>query len=65
MERLKVIMNRDSIYRGEYEKDDVVFIDGYCRGHDDIPYAVVCLNDKIVMCPLNHIEVLNFKSIII
>lgn len=65
MDRLKVTMTYDSIYKGEYEKDDIGFIDGYCRGHDDIPYAVVCFNNKIVMCPLNHIEVLNFKHTIL
>lgn len=43
---------------GEYEPGDTGVVDGYCRGGDDVPYAVVILdkNFRFVMANLNHLE---------
>jgi len=37
------------------------YIDGYCRGGDDRPYAVVIIADRIVMAPLHCLKVIDNK----
>ena len=43
---------------GEYNDGDTGVVDGYCRGGDDVPYAIVILdrNKRFVMVCLNHLE---------
>ncbi len=50
-------MNGRSRY-GEWEPGDTGVVDGYCRGGDDIPYAVVILdkNFRFVMVNLEQLE---------
>ena len=35
------------------------YIDGYCRGGNGVPCAVVVVKDRIVMAPLETIRVMN------
>ena len=56
MKRLKVVFVSNSQYK-EWEPGDVGYVDGYCRGGDDVPYAVVIVKDRIVMAPLETIRV--------
>ena len=56
MKRLKVRFICQSPYKG-WEPGDLGYVDGYCRGGDDVPYAVVVVKDRIVMAPLETIRV--------
>lgn len=56
MKRLKVRFICDSHYK-DWNSGDVGYIDGYCRGGDDVPYAIVIVKDRIVMAPLETIRV--------
>lgn len=40
-----------------WKKGESGFIDGYVRGGNDTPYAVVVIADRIEMIPLNVLEV--------
>ena len=57
MKRLKVRFICDSHYK-DWNSGDVGYIDGYCRGGDDVPYAVVIVKNRIVMAPLETIRVM-------
>lgn len=58
-DRLRIVFVSDSRYPGEYVSGDSGYVDGYCRGGDDIPYAVVAKdNGQFVMVELNHIRLL-------
>ena len=41
-----------------HEEGDEGYIDGYVRGGDDIPYAVVIVGVNIDLCPLHLLIVL-------
>jgi len=41
---------------GEFKPGDRGVIDGYCRGGDDIPCAIVILGVRFVMVPIHSIE---------
>ena len=43
---------------GEWELGDKGVVDGYCRGGDDVPYAIVILdkNSRFVMVNLEQLE---------
>lgn len=42
----------------DYFEGETGYIDGYVRGGDDVPYAVVVIGDKLVMAPLRHLKVI-------
>ena len=46
----------DSRYK-DWKVGDLGYVDGYCRGGDDVPCAVVIIKDRIVMAPINTIRV--------
>lgn len=52
-----VKINGNSLY-GEWNPGDTGIVDGYCRGGDNIPYAVVILdkNFRFVMVNLEQLE---------
>lgn len=64
MSKPRVKIQHDSQH-GEYSKNDVGIVDGYVRGGDNRPYAVVILKRSkkvkqvgtFVMVPLNSIEI--------
>ena len=56
MKRVRVRFIYDSPYK-DWNSGDVGYVDGYCRGGDDVPYAVVIVKDRIVMAPLETIRV--------
>lgn len=53
----RVKINGSSRY-GDWEPGDTGVVDGYCRGGDDLPYAVVILdkNSCFVMVNLGQLE---------
>lgn len=57
MDKPRVKINGYSRY-GEWELGDKGIVDGYCRGGDDVPYAIVILdkNFHFVMVQLNQLE---------
>lgn len=57
MKRVRVRFIYQSRYK-EWELGDVGYIDGYCRGGDDVPYAVAIVKNRIVMAPLETIRVM-------
>ena len=58
MKRVRVMFICDSRYK-DWNSGDVGYIDGYCRGGDDVPYAVVIVKNRVVMAPLETIRVMN------
>ena len=62
MKRLKVVFVSNSQYK-EWESGDVGYVDGYCRGGDNVPYAVIVANDRIVMAPLYSIRVVEESEV--
>ena len=63
MKRLKVRFICQSPYK-DWEPGDAGHIDGYCRGGDDVPYAIVIVKDRIVMAPLETIRVVEESEMI-
>lgn len=55
MKRLRIKFEWDGPY-GDYYKGDVGFVDGYVRGGNDVPYAVIVMKNtgKFVMADLHH-----------
>ena len=55
--KLRVKIYGESPYGG-WEPGDTGIVDGYCRGADNIPYAVVILdkNFRFVMVNLEQLE---------
>ena len=41
------------------KKGDIGYIDGYVRGADDIPYAVVIVGERIGMVRIRFLKVLS------
>lgn len=52
-------MNGNSPY-GEWVAGDTGVVDGYCRGGNDVPYAIVILNKnfRFVMVNLDQLELI-------
>lgn len=57
METLVRMKNDDMRYK-EWKEGQTGYVDGYCRGGDDVPYACVVLGEKIVMAPISILEVI-------
>lgn len=55
MKRLRVKFECDGPY-GDYHKGDVGFVDGYVRGGNDVPYAVIVMKytGRFVMAELHN-----------
>lgn len=58
MKRVRVRFIYQSPHK-DWNTGDVGYIDGYCRGGDDVPYAVVIVKGRIVMAHLEAIRVMN------
>ena len=58
MRRLRVRFICNSHYK-DWNSGDVGYVDGYCRGGDDVSCAVVIVKNRIVMAPLETIRVMN------
>ena len=63
MKRLEVRFICQSHYK-DWEIGDLGYVDGYCRGGDDVPCAIVIVKDRIVMAPLDTIRVVNESEVI-
>ena len=53
---IKVKITGDSPYN-EYKEGDNGFVNGYVRGADDIPYAVVIVNSRFSLVPLSCLRI--------
>lgn len=58
-ERVKVIVTKKSRYN-DYNVGEIGYVDGYVRGGDNRAYAVVIINEKLIMVDLRDINVLNY-----
>ena len=58
MKRVRVRFICDSPYK-DWKSGDVGYIDGYCRGGDGVPCAVVIVKDRVLMAPVDTIRVVN------
>lgn len=61
MKRLRVRFICKSPYK-DWEPGDLGYVDGYCRGGNDVPCAIVIVKDRIVMAPLETIRVMDNKE---
>lgn len=51
-----IVLNTSPYGEGEYRKGDIGIVDGYCRGGDDVPCAVVIVKNRFVLIPVYSIE---------
>ena len=53
----------DSPY-GEYKKCDYGYVDGYVRGGNDVPCAVIILekSERFVLAQLNHLSFIKYVN---
>lgn len=56
--KTKVKITSDDFRYQEYKAGEFGYVDGYCRGGDDTPYAVVAVNDRIVLVSINCLKVI-------
>lgn len=61
MKRLRVRFICESPYK-DWEPGDMGYVDGYCRGGNDVPHAIVIVKGRIVMAPLETIRVMDDKE---
>ena len=54
-----VRMKNDDMVHKEWEEGEKGYIDGYCRGSNNVPFACVVLEKRIVMAPINILEVID------
>ena len=59
--KTKVRITYDSRYN-DYHKGDIGYVDGYSRGGDNIPYAVVVIDKIFVLVPIYAIELYEDKN---
>lgn len=58
MYRLTVEIKSDDLEHGEFKKGEMGVIDGYVRGADGRPYAIVCIKDRLIMIDFHLLKVL-------
>lgn len=56
--KTRVFVTSNDVQHKEYSKGDKGYIDGYVRGGDNVPYAVVVIEKRIVMIPIHSLEVI-------
>ena len=61
MKRLRVRFICKSPYK-DWEPGDMGYVDGYCRGGNDVPCAIVIVKGRVVMAPLETIRVMDNKE---
>ena len=59
--KTKVRVTCNSYYYDVHE-GDIGYVDGYLRGGDDTPYAVVVIGKSFKLVPLNMIELYEDKN---
>ena len=59
--KTKVRVTYNSYYYDVHE-GDIGYVDGYLRGGDDTPYAVVVIGKSFKLVPLNMIELYEDKN---
>ena len=61
-ERAKEYASTCDFYYYDVHKGDVGYVDGYIRGGDDTPYAVVVIGKSFKLVPLHIIELYEDKN---
>ena len=56
MKRIEVRFICESPYN-DWKIGDFGYVDGYCRGGNGVPCAVVIVKDRIIMAPLDTMKV--------
>jgi len=56
-EKIRVEIIQDGRY-ADYKKGDMGIIVGFCRGGDNVPYAIVQINKTFQMVNLHHLRAL-------
>ncbi len=62
MERLKVITEYADAQHNEWKKGQVGMVDGYVRGGNDTPLAVVVIKERLVLIPFSCLKVVYKKG---
>lgn len=60
--RIKVQVKSNDSVHNDYKKGERGVIDGYVRGGNDAPFAVVLIDDRLEMIPLNLLRVIKTES---
>ena len=61
MKRIEVRFICESRYNN-WKIGDFGYVDGYCRGWDGVPCAVVIVKDRIIMAPLETMKVVGMEK---
>lgn len=56
--KTRVILKNDDQENNEYKKGESGYIDGYVRGADDGSYVCVVIKDRIIMCEIHELQVI-------
>lgn len=60
---MKIIVHiKNDYHQGLFRKGDVGFIDGYVRGANNIPCAVVCVKEELDLVPLTVLRVMKSRK---
>ena len=63
MSKTKVRTKNDDQECQEFKKGEEGYVDGYVRGGDNRPYAVVVIVDRLILCHLQSLEVLPSQNL--
>jgi hypothetical protein len=55
--KTKVELKND-VQQSDLKKGDKGYIDGYCRGGNNVPYAVIVVGEIVDLCPLYNLKVI-------
>jgi len=55
--KTKVEITSD-VHQERAKKGDIGYIDGYCRGGNDMPYAMVVIGENVCMVPMYQLKVI-------
>lgn len=56
--KTKVELKGD-VQQSQLKIGDRGYIDGYCRGGNDVPYAAIVVGEVVDLCPLYKLKVIN------
>lgn len=62
MEKTYIITKSFDAQHGDWQKGEIGYIDGYVRGGNDIPYAAVVINRRIVLINFHSIDVISSEE---
>ena len=56
--KARIVFTHKSPYTGEFDAGDYGIVDGYCRGGDDVPCAVVIRekDGRFILAPVSFLK---------